>query len=391
MATAWKPFPVFSSEFVFNMDKNDLTLLCKVVDNFGDIGFVYRLARALVELHPELKLRLVVSDLPSFSALAPEIDSSKSVQSCFGWQIFDWNADEICAKAFAENPPSVILECFQCGRPGWLEHLLFDVGVPHIVQILNIDYLTAEDYADDFHCLKSATRSPRVKKSNFMPGFTKNTGGLVLDGAFVQSRIRGLEKRKNHSLQPENFTVLVFSYERDFTPLVRALSDFQNVSGKKICALVAAGKSHGPFMRAWKAEGMSFSVEELPFLPQEKWDALLCRCDLNFVRGEDSLSRACLSGVPFVWQAYPQEGDYHLVKLQALNDRLRAFLPEDTFATYNRFTRDYNTNAEDADTLLDLLNDIPLMQDGFSAFSQCLVENGNFAAHLLEWIDALKL
>ena len=28
----------------------DITLLCKVVDNFGDIGVVYRLARALKEL-----------------------------------------------------------------------------------------------------------------------------------------------------------------------------------------------------------------------------------------------------------------------------------------------------------------------------------------------------
>ena len=31
-------------------EKLDITILCKVVDNFGDIGVVYRLARALSDL-----------------------------------------------------------------------------------------------------------------------------------------------------------------------------------------------------------------------------------------------------------------------------------------------------------------------------------------------------
>ena len=44
------------------MDKKNITILCKVVDNFGDIGFVYRLARALSEEDDSLKLRLIVSD-----------------------------------------------------------------------------------------------------------------------------------------------------------------------------------------------------------------------------------------------------------------------------------------------------------------------------------------
>jgi hypothetical protein len=41
-------------------------------------------------------------------------------------------------------------------------------------------------------------------------------------------------------------------------------------------------------------------------------------CDLNFVRGEDSLVRALWAGVPFVWQAYPQHDGAHFAKLDAL-------------------------------------------------------------------------
>ena len=48
------------------MPKNsDITILCKVVDNFGDIGFVYRLAKNLRKINPHYKIRLVVNDLHS--------------------------------------------------------------------------------------------------------------------------------------------------------------------------------------------------------------------------------------------------------------------------------------------------------------------------------------
>ena len=54
----------------------DIDILCRVVDNFGDIGVVYRLARALSELPDPPRLRLVVDGLASFAALDPAIDPS---------------------------------------------------------------------------------------------------------------------------------------------------------------------------------------------------------------------------------------------------------------------------------------------------------------------------
>ena len=50
-----------------------------------------------------------------------------------------------------------------------------------------LDYLTAEPYAETFLCLKSLSRSARVQKVNFMPGFTPKTGGLILDRQFLKS------------------------------------------------------------------------------------------------------------------------------------------------------------------------------------------------------------
>ena len=63
---------------------------------------------------------------------------------------------------------------------------------------------------------------------------------------------------------------------------------------------------------------------EEPLLSQRDYDHLLWSCDLNFVRGEDSLVRALWAGNPFVWNIYPQEDDAHRAKLSAFLDWLGA-------------------------------------------------------------------
>ena len=59
-------------------------------------------------------------------------------------------------------------------------------------------------------------------------------------------------------------------------------------------------------------------VAQLPWLSQSDFDHLLWACDLNFVRGEDSLVRALWAGAPFVWQAYPQQDGAHWQKVEAM-------------------------------------------------------------------------
>jgi uncharacterized repeat protein (TIGR03837 family) len=66
------------------------------------------------------------------------------------------------------------------------------------------------------------------------------------------------------------------------------------------------------------------SISYLSLMPQTQYDALLHRCDLNFVRGEDSLVRALWAGKPFVWQIYPQGDGAHAAKLDAFLDWLQA-------------------------------------------------------------------
>ena len=55
-------------------------IFCKVVDNYGDIGVCWRLARQLAGEHG-LRVRLWVDDLPAFRRICPEIDAAQTVQT----------------------------------------------------------------------------------------------------------------------------------------------------------------------------------------------------------------------------------------------------------------------------------------------------------------------
>src|SRR5690606_6818466 len=71
----------------------------------------------------------------------------------------------------------------------------------------------------------------------------------------------------------------------------------------------------------WNAAGR-LRLHWLPLFSQRDYDHLLWACDLNFVRGEDSLARALLAGRPFIWQLYPQQDAAHHDKLDAFLDWL---------------------------------------------------------------------
>ena len=396
----------------------DITILCRVVDNYGDIGFVYRLARELSSLSSieKTQIRLIVSDLKSFNAMAlpPGISTSLAVQNYNGWKVIDWNA---CAEGkceFTEHTPKIILECFQCGRPEWLDEILFSAQTTQTVQIVNVEYLTAEDWADDFHLLKSGTRSALVKKINFMPGFTKKTGGLVLDKNFVScvhSKTVALECLKKYAskktvalIEDTNlFRVIAFSYERNFENEARALSEFAKNSGRKVQVLLAPGLGNAPFKKA-AAAFKNISVYDLEYLPQLAWDALLTLADFSFIRGEDSFSRACLSGIPFVWHAYPQEEEFQLVKAAAVLKRMEPFfsagdmsLVKNVWLSYNRkpsvkmcdeACKVYN-ECTDAGyiPLLRILENYGGIKKSFGMFAQSLFANGNLAKNLLAFLQ----
>lgn len=390
-------------------------ILCKVVDNFGDIGVVYRLARALSDLRAGLELTLIVSNLESFHKMASQIDPEKTVQDFkyknSTWKIIDWNLTQ---SPVSTEDFSIILECFQCGRPDWLEDLLFADDFTRTVQIIQIDYLTAEDYADEFHLLKSGTRKANIKKVFFMPGFTDKTAGLIInkieDFTGASASPSGLTPFANahsltatsglHTLARSEFKIFFFAYEDDCTSVVKGIADFQEKMRERkpdfsVTVFAAEGKSCAPFEESWKKAGTPFKLEKVPFMQQEEFDYFITQMDFLFVRGEDSLARAALTGLPYIWQAYKQDENYQLVKVNALIERMRPYFAPQDFSPVEGFWQNYNDyeKATESEALTQMLCDSANQKNtgGFKDFARKLHENGNLAEALLNYIGTLSI
>lgn len=364
-----------------NVKKMNITVLCKVVDNYGDVGVVYRLVNQLKKLNPALKLNLVIDDLDSFKKINNSVILEKEIQNFAGYDVYNWNSFEFCYEKFSENDGEkleIILECFQCGRPQWMEKILFEDKLQRTVNIIMIDYLTAEKYAEDFHCLKSLTRSAKVQKVNFMPGFTSKTGGLTIDEEWKELRPRNADGN-----------ILCFTYERDWVPLVNALNKY----GKKK-VMIAQGRGFQSLKNTFDSyESKTVIYEALDFINQQEWDKLMQSCSVLIIRGEESMSRACLSGIPFIWHAYPQSNEYQQVKVQALLERMKEYFSEVDFNIILKVWTLFNSSEKEVDSLefessiYNFLISSDKLEYGFKAFALDLRKNGDLAANLMTFIE----
>jgi uncharacterized repeat protein (TIGR03837 family) len=155
----------------------------------------------------------------------------------------------------------------------------------------------------------------------FYPGFTEGTGGLMQDFPAAPTQ---------QTTHQDSCRFSLLCYEPPaLSQLLKQLAD----NAKPTELLVMAGRgqqatktvflSKNSQSPAWNVREM-LSIHEQLWMPQAHYDTLLASCDLNFVRGEDSLARALLAGRAFVWQIYPQADGAHAAKLEAFLDWLQA-------------------------------------------------------------------
>lgn len=365
----------------------NIAVLCKVVDNFGDIGVVWRLCCQLSnQIKKEnftSKINLIVDDLVSFNKICNSVDSNKSFQIVENINIFNWNDEKLCYDEFSKNDGenlSVILEVFQCGRPSWMEKILFEEKLNRTVQIIMIDYLTAEKYAEDFHCLQSLTRSSKVQKVNFMPGFTNKTGGLIIDSEW-----------EHFCDYKNNKTLLCFTYDRNWDALANACKKSNYI--EKV--LIAPGKGFNSLKKSFYSnliKDSNLKIEELSFMNQNEWDKMLKNCGVLFIRGEESMSRACLSGIPFVWHAYPQSDEYQLIKVRALLERMSIHFKCEDFKIIEKVWILINSAESEVEqevfekAILDFFDNAEKLVYGFREFALDLRKNGDLCSNLMTFI-----
>ena len=318
-------------------------IFCQVVDNHGDLGVCWRLARELAARGQNV--RLWVDDASALDWMAP----GAMAGAVPGVRVLPWTQPFEPAPLHALPRANVWIEAFGCALP--------EAFVAHGAQAsqddapvwINLEYLSAEPWVERMHGLPSPVQHGPARgwtKWFFYPGFRPHTGGLLRE-ADLPARQATFDRAAWRHAQGldwrgEARRVSLFCYEPSAlgTLLRRWADDAQATQ-----LLVTAGRASAAIRRVLEADPslahvsdphQPLSISHLPHLPQTAYDELLWACDLNFVRGEDSLVRALWAGAPFVWQIYPQHDDAHHAKLEAFLDWLQA--P----ASLRRFHRVWN-------------------------------------------------
>ncbi len=69
-------------------------IFCAVVDNYGDVGVAWRLARQLAREHG-IGVRLWVDHLAPLARLAPQVDAATSLQTVLGVEVRRWDRADV--------------------------------------------------------------------------------------------------------------------------------------------------------------------------------------------------------------------------------------------------------------------------------------------------------
>ncbi|WP_049098254.1 elongation factor P maturation arginine rhamnosyltransferase EarP, partial [Burkholderia cepacia] len=147
-------------------------LFCTVIDNFGDIGVCWRLARQLAHEHG-WQVRLFIDDLRTFSRLLPGVDPDAGRQTVDTIVVEHWHAEVGDALEIAD----VVIEAFACELPGaYLAAMARRARRPVWI---NLEYLSAEDWVADFHLRPSPHPRYPLLKTFFFPGLSAGTGGVL--------------------------------------------------------------------------------------------------------------------------------------------------------------------------------------------------------------------
>lgn len=297
-------------------DRLSWDIFCRVIDNHGDLGVCWRLARSLARRGQMVRLWVDSPDMLRWMAPTDALpgDASGQVDAFDAGHPMQVHRFEDAGAAHADAVGDVVVESFGCDLPPAFVAAMAR-RAPSSVWI-NLEYLSAEPYVERSHGLPSPQSTgpgQGLTKWFFYPGFSERTGGLL----------------GRPDLQPWTAprragerAVSLFAYASGaFAPLLDALN----------CEPTLIVAMQGPSQHAVKslmdgqgARWPRLRLMAMPWMSQRDFDGVLADCDLNIVRGEDSLVSAVRAERPLVWQAYPQRDGAHRAKVLALLDALGA-------------------------------------------------------------------
>ena len=343
------------------MSQSRWDIFCSVVDNYGDAGVAWRLARQLASEH-DVSVRLFVDDMLTLSRLAPGVDPARLDNVVDGVCVRRWTGPG--DDALPDDAVTALIEMFGCGVPADYSKAMARRVRPCAWIIL--EYLSAESWVETHHKLPSPHPSLPLVRHFFFPGFTPATGGLLRERGLFARR-DGFQSdalaqaefwRTIGMAQPAADAIVMSLFCYPDAPIAALLDTWANADKALMCVVpegVAAGAldrwCQGRCLNPGESlERGRLVIARVPFLSQDDYDRLLWASDINFVRGEDSFVRAQWAARPFIWNAYAQTESAHALKLGAFLARYGRRLAPGPAAALRSFSDAWNDGGAGSPT-----------------------------------------
>lgn len=371
-----------------NKEKISVDLFCSVIDNYGDIGVCYRLARELSRNHKFVSL--YVDDLQALRTIEPSFPlNATKYQLSPSIIIKYWS--KVCEDY---TPADVIIECFACN----LDESYIKKMTSRTLWI-NLEYLSAESWIEGCHKLPSFQNNG-VNKYFFFPGFTNKTGGLNFEENFplitydyARHKVQELLQLPVSSI--DRFTVQIFSYE---TPQLFPLLSAILIHHPDTLFLLPEGRSTKYLLETRASDTKKLQAmypnalwHVFPMQQQKAYSYIIKACDLNVVRGEDSITQAVINGRPFLWHIYQQKDNIHLDKLRAFTElltqnttpKLRSIIEQAFLALDNSSSNTCSASVIFNEFMIEYCQIFGLCK----TWSESLIQNNSLGRNLSEFIN----
>ncbi|MFC3609639.1 elongation factor P maturation arginine rhamnosyltransferase EarP [Stutzerimonas tarimensis] len=366
-------------------------IFCAVVDNYGDIGVTWRLARQLAAEH-DLPVRLWVDDLCTFAQLCPGASAAAAQQWHSGVEIRHWAPEWPGAE-----PADVVIEAFACELPQDYVQRMGTSG--RRILWLNLEYLSAEEWVSGCHGLPSP-QAGGLEKFFFFPGFSATTGGLIRERGLVAERRafqadaaaqRCFLDSLGVSRLPDAQLISLFAYEN------AAVADWLDAlaSGAGLVQVLVPEGRVLPDVARWLGgsplqpgschQRGALQLQVLRFMTQAQYDRLLWCCDFNAVRGEESFIRAQWAGRPLVWHIYPQEEAAHWDKLRAFFERYACSLDDASRSALWGFWQAWNAGEGAGKAWWEMRRHCDALRQLSERWTDEQVTNGDLAGKLVSF------
>lgn len=373
-----------------------IDVMCKVVDNFGDIGFCWRLCRELSNMGHEL--RLFCDRIDVLSAIIQQNLTPK--MNFRGVEVYSWDFQEASAIEV-----DLVIEAYGCGLLDSYRQSAWSAN-PKLWIVL--DYLALEGWAKDCHGLRSPSNLHSCVKYFYFPGLDDCLGGVLADASFktlkqsVESDLAAHRDswlgRFGYKLGVGSRWFSLFAYQHSWRTFFLDLQESSNETVVWIPAGYALEWAKNnleemgflPVGGSWVLN--TITVCPLPFLAQEHYQELLLLCDFSVVRGEDSFVLALLSSKPFLWHAYCQADWAHMDKVTGFVQTLQRYLPSDHLP-YLELLQGFNqreVNRDDLDLQIDyswLFENLTEIQESFEKLSLDAWQRWDLMSKLTNFVD----